>query len=362
MKHIKIMINLLSVLFFINAHAQTPLRVGVILDLDPLSFKESSGSFAGAAVDLFSYIAQDLKWSYEFVPLEPVFDKAVEKVHKKELDIIVGPILVNHERYKIADFSRPFFLSSLRVAVKQVDKSNLVEIIFGDLKENVAYFLPLMIALFLCVMISFYIIDNKGSLQNLKQFFPRIGKAFWETLMILIQGAFSDSRLIIRRLVLLFWLFPSMVFFSIIVGSISSSLTVIEHRKESVRSITKEELAGKRIAVLEGRAAAEKVKALGAIVVSVHSIEEGLKLIDEGKVFGAVDEYIILEKNIHHASNLKVVMSDLTLGNDEVAFAFQKNSPLLDDFNQKLLYLQDKQFSEKICARHLGKNGHLCVL
>lgn len=363
MKHIKISIGLFMTMFFITAQAQVPLKVGVILDLDPISFKESNGSFAGAAVDLFSHIAQELKWSYEFVPLEPLFDKAVEKVRKKELDVLVGPISVNLERYKLIDFSRPFFLGSFGLAVKKVDKSNLLETILSDLKENIAYFLPIMIILFICVMISFYFIDNKGRPKTLKLFFPRMGKAFWETLLILIQSEFNDSHLIIRRLVLLFWLLPSMVFFSIIVGSITSSLTEMERKKESVRFITKEDLVGKKIALLEGRTtAAERIKNLGALVVFVPSIEEGLKLVDEGKVFGSVDEHVILEKKVHQESHLKVTMSNLSLGNSAVSFAFEKGSPLVDAFNQKLLYLKDKEFSEKICARHLGHQGHLCVL
>jgi hypothetical protein len=220
----------------------------------------------------------------------------------------------------------------------------------------------MMLSLFVIVMFSLYFIDNKNKPKTLKTFIFKIGKSFWETLMILIQNQFDDSRLIVRRLVQLFWLLPSVVFLSIIVGSVVSSLTVLEQKKEHIRIIKKEELVGKKIAVLEGDAAADEIRNLGGITVWVSSREEALKLIDEGKVFGAADDHIILEKDVLKSSHLKVAMSNLNLGNDEFAFVFQKGSPLLNRFNQKLLYLQDQRFAENLCARHLGHRADLCVI
>jgi len=352
-----------SLIFLWLSAAAHPLKVGVLIDSKPFSWSEKNGVYMGSAVDLFTHIAKDLGWKYVLVPINPIFDEAIDKVHNGELDILVGPISVTHERYQKVDFSRPFFLNSLGVATQKREKTSIFITILKNLQEKIGDIAPYILLYFFVIMASFYFIDNKIPFSwKSKNILSKIGNAFWETLIILIHPQLRDSKHVLRRLILLAWVIPSTIFFSLIVGSVVSTITVLENTKYHMQSLTKEELAGEKLSVLKGNVAMEEGKKLGALMIPVSSREEALELVAKEAVFGTTDDYITLEKSIQSHPNLNIIMSNLNLRNDELAFVFRKKSNLVDAFNQKLLYLQDQGFAADICSRHLGNRGNLCTL
>ena len=353
-----------AVFCFISLMAQAkPLRVGVLVNSAPFSWQESDKIYLGSAVDLFSHIAKELDWDYQFLPLPPRVDEAIDRVYKGEIDVLVGPISVSHQRYLKVDFSRPFFLNNFGIAVKKTDEVNIFHMIFDELMEKIGYIFPFLALFFFIVAICFYIIDNRGRPKTVRRLLPDISNALWETLMILVQGQLlKDSNLMLKRLVLIFWLVPSIVFFSIIIGSVVSTITVLEQNKSQMKYIQKEDLSGKKLSVIKGNIATEEGKKLGAIMIKTASRKEALEMVSDGRVFGTTDDFITLQKATEKHEDLNLTMSTLNLRNDELAFVFKKDYRLLNRFNQKLLYLQDEGFAENICSRHLGDKGNLCVL
>lgn len=340
-----------------------PLRVGVLVNSAPFSWQDSHHIYLGSAVDLFTHIAKSLDWDYEFFSLPPRIDEAIDRVQKGEFDALVGPVSVSHQRYKKVDFSRPFFLNSVGIAVQKNEKINIFGMIVDELVEKVGYIFPYIALFFFIVAFSFYFIDNKGRPKTLKRLLPDISNALWETLMILVQGQLlKDSNRMLKRLVLTFWLIPSIVFFSIIIGSVVSTITVLEQSKSHMKHLQRNDLSGKKISVLKGNIALHEGKKLGAIMVTANSRKQALEMLSKGEVFATSDDFITLKTALEKYEKLDLTMSTLNLRNDELAFVFRKENPLLKRFNQKLLYLQDQGFSQNICARHLGDKGNLCVL
>jgi ABC-type amino acid transport substrate-binding protein len=355
------------VLFFLTflpiiVSAKT-LRVGVLLEDKPFSWQQSNKVYLGLAVDLFSHIAQELKWDYTFVPLHPPFNDVINRVVEGKLDILVGPISVTHARYQKVDFSVPFFLNNLGVAVKKPESTNIFITIIKDIGNKVGYILPALLTYFFIIMICFFFVDNGRSFSwKQKNLLAKLGNAFWETLVILIHPEIRDSKHVLRRLVLLAWVIPCTIFFSIIVGSIVSTITVVEHNKSYLLSLKKEDLEGKKISTLKGNVTIQEGEKLGAIMVQTESREEALKMVADGTAFGTTDDHITLEDAIKAHPELNLVMSNLNLRNDQLAFVFKKGSPLLNMFNEQLLYLQDEGFAVDICSKYVGPKGNLCVI
>jgi len=362
------MIKKALILFFlvfpsITASAKT-LRVGVFLEDKPFSWQQSNKVYLGLAVDLFSHIAQELNWDYTFVPLYPPFNEIINKVTSGKLDILVGPISVTHMRYQKVDFSVPFFLNNLGLAVKKPEDTNVLVTILKDIGDKIGYILPVLLTYFFIIMICFFFVDNGKTFSwKQKNLLSKLGNAFWETLVILIHPEIKDSKHILRRLVLLAWVIPCTIFFSIIVGSIVSTITMAENNKSYLLSrLKKEDLAGQKISTLKGNVTIKEGEKLGAIMLQAASREEALKMVADGKAFGTTDDYITLENAVKAHPEFNLIMSNLNLRNDQLAFVFTKGSPLLRDFNEKLLYLQDEGFAVDICSRYVGLKGNLCII
>ena len=340
-----------------------PLRVGVLMESKPFSWQTSDGKYRGAAVDLFRHIAKDLDWEYEFTLTGPSFNKAVDAVHDGKFDILIGPVSVSYARYQKVDFSRPFFLNNLGVAVKQPDESNTFMMLARELGKKLGYLLPILFGAFLLVSFIFYFMDNKKHSLKPQEFFPRFGHAMWESVMILIQGSLlEDSSRTLKRVIILIWLVPSIVLFSIVVGTIASTITVLEQNKSNALYLKKDVLSGKKLAAIEGSITIAEGEKAGAIMIPVKSRLESLRLVDRGTAFGATGDFLTLQEAIKKNPDLQLKMSTINLRNDELAYVFQKGSPLLRPFNKELLNLQDNDLSEAICRRTLGDKGDLCVI
>jgi ABC-type amino acid transport substrate-binding protein len=358
----RILVLFFLVFLSITASAKT-LRVGVLLEDRPFSWQQSNKVYLGLAVDLFSHIAKELNWDYTFVPLYPPFNDVINKVSTGKLDILVGPISVTHARYQKVDFSVPFFLNNLGIAVKKPENTNIFITIVKDIGNKIGYILPILLTYFLIIMICFFFIDNKKSFSwKQKHILSKLGNAFWETLVILIHPEIRDSKHVLKRLVLLAWVIPCTIFFSIIVGSIVSTITMVENNKSYLFSLKKEDLAGQKISTLKGNVTIKEGEKLGAIMLQASSREEALKMVSDDKAFGTTDDYITLENAIKAHPEFNLIMSNLNLRNDQLAFVFTKGSPLLNAFNERLLYLQDEGFAVDICSRYVGPKGNLCII
>ncbi len=339
------------------------LKVGVILQDKPFSWQESNKMYTGIAVDIFSHIAEELKWKYTFIPINPPLENVFDRVQKGEFDIIVGPISITHERYQKVDFSLPFFLNSLGIIVKRDDSKNIFFIMMNDIGEKIGYIMPFLLTYFFIIMICFYLIDNiKNFSWKPRNILSKLGNAFWQTLVILIHPEFKESKRIIKRIILLAWVLPSTIFFSMIVGSIVSTISVLESKKSYIYSLKKEDLVGKKLVTLKGNVTIAEGEKIGAMMIAVSSKEEGLKMVADGTVFGMTGDHIILENAVQTHPDLNITMSNINLRNDQLAFVFKKGFHGLDDFNEQLLFLQDEDFAIDICSRYIGNRGNLCIL
>lgn len=60
--------------------------------------------------------------------------------------------------------------------------------------------------------------------------------------------------------------------------------------------------------------------------------------------------------------DLQLIVSDLKIKNDELAFMFRKDFPYKDIVNQDILFMQDNKISKSICENYVPKSSYLCML
>ncbi|MDY0190738.1 MAG: transporter substrate-binding domain-containing protein [Desulfuromonas sp.] len=114
------------------SQAQPALTVGIDTNLQPFSYKNSSGEYVGFDIDIWQAIAHKLGLAYEFRPME--FDKILPALQNGTLGAAIAAITINAQREQIVDFSYPYFDSGLSIMVT-AERQNIYGI--GALEDKI---------------------------------------------------------------------------------------------------------------------------------------------------------------------------------------------------------------------------------
>lgn len=98
-----------------EADPSRPLKVG-IKEAPPLVFRGPEGQWRGPAVMLWERIAETHQLEFEYLEFD--LESLLAAVESAEIDVAVGALSMTPEREERLDFTHPYFLSGLAIAVR----------------------------------------------------------------------------------------------------------------------------------------------------------------------------------------------------------------------------------------------------
>jgi polar amino acid transport system substrate-binding protein len=215
------------------AEVPTPGRARLVVGLiqaPPFSMRAENGSWSGISVDLWQWIAADLGVDTEFreTTVTGLFD---DLAPGRPLDLSIGALTITADREDRVDFSQPFFLSGLCVAVKTAPGpgrlwSWVERVLVWDFWRVVAA----LFASLVLVAILIWVLEHKS---NPKEFggdgkaSRGIGSALWWSAVTMTTVGYGDlaPRSPAGRLVAIGWMFISLFLVSWFTASMASVLT-----------------------------------------------------------------------------------------------------------------------------------------
>jgi len=294
------------------------IRVGFLTEKDPFSFIIDQKP-TGIAFDIWHNFNQP----YQIVAQRSDPEVLIELLKTNQVDVLVGCFSMSHNRLSQFHFSKPFYISKLRLYQH---------------KSSTSWIRIFLIVLIL-VLIGFYLI----SLYNKKPFVD----TFFESI-----EHFMNKENVLRNNAggIAFginFLFKVMSFlFTIFVVSVIT-YTVEVYRNKNVLDVKK--FKGKRIGHIESEAFARIIHQKNMVSVEYPSLDE-LKLAFETNQVDAIleDEFVFKEnfdKNEIHSDVLLL---------DDYGFLFQSHE-LCKQFNLYLFHLQETENSKSICSKYLDE-------
>ncbi len=317
----------------------------------PFSFKDGD-SWQGMSIELWEKVAADLGLEYELREL--ALEEILAGVEDGSLDAGVAAFTITAEREARLDFTHPFYISGLGIAVAQGDGLGALELVRGLFSLRLLRVLGGLLLLLFAVGALLWIFERR---RNAEQFgggaASGLGAAFWWSAVTMTTVGYGDKAPTTfgGRLVALVWMFTSVIIISGFTAAIASALT-LQSLESRIRG--PEDLPHVRVGGLEATTSADYLSRRGLSFQAYDSINDGLRAVADGEIDALVHDAPILRYTARRDFPRRLHVLDNTFQRQDYGIVLPDASPLREDVNSAMLARLREAWWLQVVARYLG--------
>ncbi len=351
---------LLGLLFFVSTLAiqAAPLQVGVH-EKPPFCMKNTDGSWTGLSVDVWRNVAERAGLNYELV--EVPFEDIRKRVANGSLDAAVGEIGVTAEDEKAMDFTQPFLISPLGIAVRERPwKAIWLEAIDDFFNWTVGQFVIGVVAAMLVVSVLIWLVERRHHAGHFKGGIHGIGAALWFSAVTMTTVGYGDKTpsTIAGRFIAICWMFVGVLLVSAFTATVTSSMAA-SRMNNSISRLS--DLHHLTCGVLKGSESEQIALRIGVNTSPYETIDEALRAMIGKKIDATVADKISLTFHQRQFSKeappLRFEIPQFSIRNSFLAIPVRSGHPDYGKINQSLLDLTSSNDWEPLVNRWIGP-GH----
>ncbi|NEO58136.1 MAG: transporter substrate-binding domain-containing protein [Okeania sp. SIO3B5] len=339
------LLSLLSItlisLFPLSARA-TKLRVGVA-GSPPFVIKDGEyGDVKGISIDIWQELASLEGLEYELSPQDSVRD-SIDSITRGELDLVIGPISITSDRLEQVAFTQPYFLANIGLLMsgERPKLWSRVQPFFG-----LAFIssVSLLVVLLFTVGNLLWLAERRRNTEQFpKDYWHGIGNGMWFALVTLTTVGYGDRAPITKtgRIIAGVWMIITMVTVSSLTAGIATSLTLSLSDQTVLQFTAPEDIANSRIAVVRGSTGEKWAQRYGARISQTSTLQEAIDLVRLNEVDGVVFDTPALKYYLHTHPNENLKLSPVSFANESYGFIISPGSSFLEDFNIRILEMQE---------------------
>ena len=312
------------------------MRVGVISTNASPYVIRNGDKYSGIAIDIWETIAKKENIEFSYVEVGPSEENAIEKIVKKEVDILVGPYTITGKRYQHISYTLPFYYSDVALASSR-ETNNLENYI------NLSKVFGSIMFLFLFILFINNFINNFNKHASFAEFF------------INSIPSFKNRKMYFLYAIILFAVV--VLYINIYKPNINLNPVGLSIRGQNVLYSDNTEFMKKVL---------KRYKAKGTFV-EVKNTADHQKQIQDNELFntyvksketqyGIVDDSsklaYVLHHNIKKYDNIRIIEKNLAKA--LYAFIVPKGSDYLDSINSGLREAQNEKINQIIVTKYLG--------
>jgi polar amino acid transport system substrate-binding protein len=316
----------------------------------PFVTKTDGGELVGFSIDLWRAIAAELGWRTRF-EVHDTLPGLLEAVRTGKQPVAISAISVTAERASQLDFSQPMFRSGLGIMIRAEDQSiDVAGMLFSRTMLVVLGILALIILI--PAHIFWWIARGRDEGLPIREpYIPGIFDAmFWcaESMGGAPQGY---PRRVFPRVVALLWLYAGILLISYFTAFATTSLTLDTLRG---RINGPGDLAGKRVAVVEGSTSAEYVAGVRARAAPHADFLAGAAALLQGSVDAVVYDAPVIQ--YYALKEGRVRMAGRPFRPENYGIAFPQGSGLRRPVDRALLHLMENGTYDSLLRKWLGSS------
>jgi polar amino acid transport system substrate-binding protein len=304
----------------------------------------------GFSIDLWNKIAEKLNTETEWVYFNST-SELIEASKNGTIDAGISAVTITSTREKEIDFSSSMYELGLQVMVDASKSSaSVLELMGKEIKKMMNIETTIMFLLFLLITMHLrWFVDRRDENSDLfsKDYGRGILDSFWWGITMLITWETPPSKGI-ARVIDLMWHIVGILAVSILTAIVTSALTA-QAIGGSIRS--EKDLAGKYVAAVATDAPRRYVEKIGANVIPVNSVAEGIALVRTGKAEALVHDgprLVYLANKINKKEKKKILtVAPFTFNPQNYGIVFPTRSALKERTNRALLKLREANGLEK---------------
>jgi polar amino acid transport system substrate-binding protein len=340
------------------AHAQvpavhTPLVVGT-KETPPFAMKGADGKWTGISIELWQQLATQLKLDYRFKELD--LEDLLSGVRSNSLDAAVAAITVTSDRERVMDFTHPFYMTGLSIAVSSPSGASWLEVLRQALSKQFLAVVALLVLLLLSVGFPMWLFERR---KNREQFGGKplqgIGSGLWWSAVTMTTVGYGDKapRTVAGRIVALIWMFAGIILISSFTAAITSALTVSQPGS-SIRGPG--DLPRVRVAAINSSTGEQYLKGRHINYRDYPDALSALRALEAGRVDAVVYDAPILRYLAKEDFPGAMTVLPHTFVRQDYAIAVPQGSPLRETLDRVLeREIRSLQWQE-IIYHYLGRD------
>jgi polar amino acid transport system substrate-binding protein len=343
----------LASLTLASAAIAEPVKVA-IKPSEPFVIEWSEDEWGGLSVALWEHVANELDIEFEYV--ETDLDGLLDGVADGTYAAGVGALTLTGERERRIDFTHPFYRAGLGIAVSyDLGRTSVVSTVLGVFSRGFAFAVGALTVLLAAVGVIVWILERK---RNPEQFgggvAQGIASGFWFSAVTMTTVGYGDKapRTAAGRLVVLVWMFASIILISTFTGAIASALTADRLTGEVAGPA---DLPFVTVGALEDAASLERLADRGVRPVLFETEEAGLDAVASGEITAFVHDRPLLAWLIDQGYVGSLRLLDVGFDPQPYALALPPGSPDREEVNRVLLAFTEGREWREIVAETLGQ-------
>lgn len=319
----------------------------------PFSIKTADGGWTGIAHELWKQIADSLQLNYEM--REMPLDMLLDSVSAGSLDAVVGAVTITTEREARLDFSHPFQVTGLAIAVSSETASGWIGVLRRFLSRQFLFLVLGMLGVLLLVGTLVWMFERR---RNPEQFggsmAQGLGSSMWWSMVTMTTVGYGDlaPRTAGGRIIGIVWMFAALILVSGFTASITAALTVGELQSPVTGP---GDLASVRVATVEGSTSADYLADRGIRFASFPDAEQALESLQLGRSEAVVYDEPIIRYLVSEHEEWRIRVLPESFERQYYGIALPTDSPLRERVNHVLLQTIESPQWKRLLARYLGQ-------
>lgn len=311
------------------------LKVGYKIS-EPFTVKDGE-DVSGLSIQLWERIAREVDAEYEYVAY-PDLEELFAGLDNGDVDISINPLTVTRERLKTINFTQPFFITTLAIAVPNNKEHPIITFAKGFFSWQFFTAIGLLALVILVFGLVAWFFERKHNPEEFPNSLSGLWEGFWWSAVTMTTVGYGDKspRTTGGRIVGLIWMFVAIIIISGFTASIASSLTLNEL---ALDISTVDDLRKSKVYTVKGSSAEDYLANAKIAYLTVSNTAEGIDLLKAGKADAFVDDEPLMRYDlVNRDLTEEIAIAPSKFFTQYYAFAIpRRNNHLIDPINLALI-------------------------